>query len=437
MYSWRNWSGLHHATPENIFFPETEEQLTAFIQKAAEEHKFIRTVGSAHSFTPLVKSNSLLVSLDKMQGLIDYDIESLNARLWAGTKLYQAGEILFEKGMAMENMGDIDRQSLAGIISTGTHGTGVDYGTISTQVEELTFINGLGEKITCSLVENPEIFRAAAVSLGVLGVITRIKFKLVPSYKLTYSQSKESLSSVLTKLENYNSSNRNFEFYFFPHTGKVQTKFINETNLKPQKRSFSRYLNDVILENLAFKGLSEYVRIFPKKAPQISNLCINLVSELQKVNYSHKIFAVPRWVKFQEMEYNIPSENFQEAIQEVDEVIRKEKIQTHFPIECRFVKKDNLMLSPATGRDSAYIAVHQYKGMEYESYFRKMEEIFLKYNGRPHWGKLHFLEEKDFSTLYPEWDTFKSIREKMDPNGLFLSPYMTSIFKSQTKSKVI
>ncbi len=426
--TWKNWAETVICHPSEIVKPSSEDEITSIIAKAKKEGKRIRVVGNGHSFTALNNTSSILMSLENWQGVLDLDKEKSCVTVRSGTQIKALGELLHQEGLAQENLGDIDVQSIAGAISTGTHGTGVELGNLSTQVEELTFINGNGELISCSEEENHDIFKAAQISLGALGIITRIKLRCVPAYKLELQNVKGSLKECLAHLESYKKENRNFEFYYFPYTDVVQMKFSNITDNDPERGGLMQYLNDIILENGAFKVVSEISRIFPSQSRRVSRLCGSLVGESKRSTWSHQVYATARLVKFTEMEYNIPSVHYTDCMNEIIRKIEKEQYDLHFPIENRFVKGDDIWLSPAYQRDSAYVAVHMYKGMPFEKYLRDMEEIFDHYQGRPHWGKLHYKSPEKLAELYPEWNAFHAIRRKMDADGIFMNDYLASIF---------
>jgi FAD-linked oxidoreductase len=436
MASWENWSGSVSCKPARIAYPATQAEIVAIVKDCRKRNVPLRVVGSGHSFTPLVRTDGVIMSLDNYSGVVQVDYANNQATVLAGTKLKKLGEDLFRCGLAQPNLGDIDVQSIAGAISTGTHGTGVTLGNISSQVVGLTLITANGDIIECSDTYNREIFKAAQVSVGTLGIITKVKLQCVPAYKLHYVWQKKKLSDCLENLEKYKNENRNFEFLWFPHTEWVQAKFINPTNLEPKKSNLFKKFNDIVIENGGFWLLSEISRKFPAKAPNVSKIAADLISDGSDVNYSHRIYATPRLVKFNEMEYNLPAEYFVAAIQEIDETIGKNRFKVHFPIECRFVKSDDIYLSPAYGRESAYIAVHMYKGMEYKPYFEAMEAIFKKYEGRPHWGKMHTRTANELKDLYPAWGQFQTIRQQLDPQNFFLNEHLQNILVEKIHPKV-
>lgn len=426
----KNWSGNVRWAPHTLAYPETEEGVQELVKKALRDKRRIRIIGSGHSFTPLVQTDDILVSLDRYQGLVSVDQDSHRAVVKGGTKLNRLGELLFEQGLAMENMGDIDRQSIAGAISTGTHGTGIGFGSISTQVRGIRFVNGLGEIVECSQEKNRDLFKAAQVSLGALGVITQVRLQCVPAYKLELVNDKKKLSEVLGSFSQIIQNHRNFEFYWFPNTAYVMTKTSNVANEKAGKTGLSTLFQEYVLENMAYKLLCEYAYRFPSKNQWVSDFSAKVIGHSRKVYHSHKVYATPRLVKFNEMEYNVPLEAYEEVMKAVVECIRKNDFPVHFPIENRFVQKDDIYLSPAYGRPSAYIACHVYYKKPYQAYFKALEDIFKAFDGRPHWGKLHTLEAPDFWERYPMFEAFLKHRQEQDPEGVFLSPYMASLLRS-------
>lgn len=424
----KNWSGNQSWSPEKVFYPQSEDEIVEIVKQALETKKKVRVIGSGHSFTALCVTYHFLISLDKFQGLLSTNNENLQVTVKAGTKLNNLNEILALEGLALPNMGDINVQSVAGAISTGTHGTGSTFGNMSTQVTALKFVNGLGELVTCSEHENKSLFKAAQVSLGALGILTEITLQCVPSYTLEMRMDRELLDDVLLSYTKDNLDNRNYEFFWFPNSPYVMTKRSNLTTAPPDKSSFKAYFNEMVMENYAFKLMCELAYRFPSKTHQISNFTGKTVSSHIKISESHNVFSTPRIVLFNEMEYNVPLAAYADVKKDIVSWINKNNKNVMFPIENRFVAGDDIYLSPAYQRDSAYIAVHVYQKKDYKPYFQALETIFKAYNGRPHWGKMHTLDAAEIESRYPKFNDFKNIREAQDPNGVFLSPYLQELF---------
>lgn len=430
---WSNWSGSVKASPLQFVKPRSIDELAGFIKKYARDNRHVRVVGAGHSFTPIAQSNDVLMSLDAIQGLESIDTKQGTATVLGGTKLKYLGDALFEHGMAQENLGDIDVQSISGAISTGTHGTGVRFGTLSTQVVGLTLVTATGEILECSPDHNPDIFKAAQVSLGTLGIIAKVRLRVVPAKRMHYQAYRKKLSDCLEHIEAYKQENSHFEFFWFPYTDSVQAKLLKETSDPASKSSFWGDFNKIVLENGVYWLLSEGCRLFPRLCKPVCNISAQSIANIDEVNYSHRLFTTPRMVRFQEMEYNIPAEHMRTVLTEIQQCIEQQQFQVHFPVECRFVHSDDIWLSPAYQRESAYIAVHMYRGMPYRSYFYHIEEIFKRYNGRPHWGKMHTRTAEELSTLYPRWQDFQKIRATLDPQGMFLNNYLCTLFGVNNK----
>ncbi len=426
----KNWSENVIWNPAVVRYPESENEVADIIAEARRSGKNIRTIGSGHSFTKLCETDQITVSLDKMQGVIHHDQSSDCVTVHAGTKLYRLGEELAHLGLSQENLGDINKQSVAGAVSTGTHGTGLGLGSIATQIVELTLINGVGEKQVLNIENDPIAFRAAQLSLGTLGIVTEVKIRCKKAFNLALEMRKERLEDVLNNLERINSDNRHFEFYLIPMTPWVQTRYSNIVEEDATYTSkFSAFMNDIVLENWALQLLCEVNRLFPKSAKSVAKTLSRFLSDERKVQKSHKVFSTVRNVKFMEMEYNVPYTHYKEVVKELTRLIEKNNYQVAFPLEHRFVQQDDILLSPANGRDSAYIACHVYKGMPYERYFKDLEELFTAYDGRPHWGKMHTRTASYYRKTLKDFDTFLEIREKNDPQQIFVSPYIRRLFE--------
>lgn len=418
----KNWAGNFSFTPKNIFAPKNITELQDIIKKAAKEKNTIRFRGSGHSWAKLIETDDIFLHLDHMQGMIDCDHETKRLKVLAGTKLHQLGNIAYSQGLAMPNQGDINKQSIAGATSTGTHGTGLGLQSISNQIHDLTLILANGEKI--SINENdPELFYSARLGLGALGVMAETTLQLIPAYKLKVATFVEEMNSSLKVLNQRIKQHRHVEMFYFPLGDWSIVKIMDPTDEADQKKSLFEKLNEVIVENWSY----EMLNIIAGKTGQYKKLdsfMRKFCSPLNRVGWSHDIFPTQRSLKFMEMEYNIPLEHFEEAFAEIKATIKASNFQTLFPIEIRFVKGDSLWLSPASGRDSVYFAIHTYITEDYRPYFLSMETIFKKYQGRPHWGKWHNLGIKELEQVYPKFHDFRKLRERLDPQGVFLNSHL-------------
>ena len=428
MTTWRNWVGYESCTPARFVEPEDKAALAGFVRQAAADGHNVRVAGSGHSFTPLVPTDGVLVSLDRMQGLIAADRATGLVTLQAGTKLYDIGPMLRAEGLALENQGDIDRQSIAGAVGTGTHGTGIRYGSISNQVRALKLMTAEGEEITAATDHEPDLFEAARVSFGSLGIMTEITLQALPAFNLKLTRGKMEVEACLAQADRLNAEHRHFEFFWFPHQKLCATKLLDETDEPVPERDAINYVNDVLRENATFGALCRIVRFMPRLAPTISRMIARGMGSGTDVNRSYRLFSTVRTVRFQEMEYALPAERGADALRELQAYIEGKRILVNFPIEYRWVKGDTIWLSPDYGRDSVHLSVHQFQGMPWQDFFAGAEAILRNHGGRPHWGKWHSLGAKELATLYPRWGDFVAMREKLDPKGRFLNPHLRRLF---------
>ncbi|MEK3746285.1 D-arabinono-1,4-lactone oxidase [Brevibacillus sp. FSL K6-0770] len=425
---WSNWTGNVQSQPRHIAMPQSLDEVISVVRACKADGTRIRVVGSGHSFTRLVQTEECLLSLDRLQGIVHVDQEQQTVEVWAGTKLKTLGALLHQAGYSQENLGDINAQSIAGAVSTGTHGTGIQFGSVSTQVVGLTVVTASGEVLEVSEQSHPDLFKAMQVSLGLLGIIVRVKLRVLPAYRLRYQSHRMPLDECLSSLDTFKQSHRHFEFYTFPYSDTVQVKFMNETSEPSSANQQWSYMKKMVVENGLFWLLSESCRLRPTLTQSVSKLSAQSVPNVNESGYSHELFATPRLVRFYEMEYCIPAEHMGEAIKEMRQAIEQERFAVHFPLECRYVKQDDIWLSPAYERDSAFIAVHMYKGMPYEAYFARMEQIFRRFGGRPHWGKMHNMTAEHLHQVYPRLPDFLAIRAQLDPDGMFVNPYLSELF---------
>jgi L-gulonolactone oxidase len=421
---WRNWAGDQLCTPIAIERPGSIAELSAAIGRARDGRARVRAVGAGHSFSDIALSDGSLLALDRLANVLDVDSASGLVRAQAGITIHQLSRRLDAHGLAMENLGDIDVQSLAGAISTGTHGTGARLPNISAQVVELTLVLADGATLVCSPERDPDVFRAARVGLGALGVVAEVTLRCVPAFTLRGVDAPAPLAQTLERFEQLALGNDHFEFFVFPHVDVALTRTNNRTDEAPRPRSrLSAYANDVLLTNHAFGLLCRADRRFPARIPQINRLVTRLAGRSERVERSFEIFASPRLVRFTEMEYALPRERTPEAVRRVLAMIEQRGFDVPFPIEVRTVAPDDAFLSTAAGRDSGFVAVHMFEGMQWEPYFRAVEAIMDELDGRPHWGKRHFQTAATLRSRYPDWDRFQAVRARLDPDGLFANEW--------------
>ncbi len=418
---WRNWSGSQQCLPAARSAPANVAQLQELIATAKGT---VRAVGAGHSFMPLVPTDGTIVSLSRLSGLVNHDPQSLQATLWAGSRLGDIGQPLEDAGQALINMPDIDEQTLAGCLATATHGTGADIGCMSTFIEGLQLVDARGDLVDCDATNNAELFQAAKVSLGALGVITQVRLQNVAPYRLRRETVWREFDEILEVADDMAAQHRNFEFYYIPYSGMGFTDAHDLTD-EPLGSTEKIDTNDSVQD---LKLARDWLEGSPKLRELILSSVVKTLSDEVTVESSWKNYASERNVRFNEMEYHLPRENGLQALREVRAVLETQHPEVFFPIEVRYIKADDIWLSPFHQRDTCSIAVHRYFEDDYKPYFKSIEPIFRKYNGRPHWGKLNTLNQQDFRKLYPRWNDFAEVRRTIDPNGRFLNPYLASLF---------
>jgi L-gulonolactone oxidase len=370
-----------------------------------------------------------MVSLDRYNRVLDVDPGAGIVTVQAGISIKQLNQELARVGLAMSNLGDIAYQSIAGAISTATHGTGIHLGNLATFVKHMTLVCADGSTLRCSPEADERVFRAAQVGLGALGVVSTVTLQCEPSFNLHAREEGADLDEVLGSLDEHIMQNEHFEFFWFPHSPVVHMKRNNRTDREPTpRRPWKSFRSEIIMANLAFGLVCRYGRARPDKIPSLmKNVVASGIGRMQKVDRSDHIYASPRLVRFSEMEYAIPRRSAREAIEAIRSMIDERGFKVNFPVEVRFVAGDDILLSPAHGRETCYIAVHLYRGMDYRSYFGAVEEIMMTFDGRPHWGKLHFRDADSLEKTYPRWDDFIEVRNKLDPDGRFRNAYLDRV----------
>jgi FAD-linked oxidoreductase len=421
---WRNWAGDQLCRPASIERPGTVQELSAAVARAALNGWSVRAAGAGHSFSDIACSDGLMLSLERLAAILDVDPSSGLVRVQAGITIRELSRRLLAHGLALENLGDVDAQSIAGAISTATHGTGARLRNISAQVQEITLVLADGSTLDCSPEQEPEVFRAARVGLGALGVIAEVTLRCVPAFSLRGVDAQMPLEETLDRFEQLALANDHFEFFVFPHADTALTRTNNRTDEAPRPRSrTSAYANDVLLTNHAFGLICRAGRRFPRRIPQLNRLVTRLAGSSVRVDRSAAIFASPRLVRFTEMEYALPRGRTVEGVRAILQLIQERAFAVPFPIEVRTVAPDDAFLSTAAGRDSGFVAVHMFRGMDWKPYFRAVEAIMESLDGRPHWGKRHFQTAATLRPRYPDWDRFQAVRARLDPDGRFANAW--------------
>jgi FAD-linked oxidoreductase len=407
--------------------PSSNAEVVALIKRAVNSQQRVKVVGSGHSFTGIAVPDEVMVDLARMNQILNVDHANGLITVQAGIVLSDLNAQLELHQLSMPNLGDVTYQTLAGALSTSTHGTGLQRTGLAAQIRSFKIISASGELLFCDPQHNSEVFHCGRVSLGALGVITEVTLNVVPAFNLRAVEQPMRISHVLDNFPQLITDNDFFEFYWVPHTKWALTKANNvSTDVIDSPGRFATWYNKMFMENYAFGMLCRVGRLFPRLIPRLATI-LPSSGRVEYVNVSHRIFSSKRLVKFYEMEYSIPLDALVPALREVMQMVDDRGFRISFPVEVRCTGSDDIPFSTSTGRRSAYIAVHMFKGSEYDEYFSAVETILRKYEGRPHWGKIHNLNANDISSLYPEYQRFIEVRNQLDPEGVFTNDYLRRV----------
>ncbi len=424
---WSNWAGNQQCAPHAIEHPASEDELVAIVRQAVDHERRVKVVGAGHSFTAIACTDGHLVDLSRYGRVLDHDSRAATVTVQAGIKLNTLCEELDRRGLALENMGDIAYQSIAGATATATHGTGVRFGNLSSRIVGMRLIDGTGEIVECSATQRPELFDVARVGIGAIGVVSALTLQCVPAFRLHAVEEPMPVDDVLRDFDGFFSSTDHVEMYWIPGTRWALTKRNTRTADPPSPRPRARaFVDDTVLTNGSFGLLCRVGRRFPRAIPRLAKL-LTTAGSADFVDRSDKVFTSPRLVHFYEMEYAIPAEAVPEALNRVRALVDRLGVPISFPVEVRVVAGDDIALSTAYGRATGYIAVHVYRGTPYDQYFQGVEAIMDDYGGRPHWGKMHFQAAATLAPRYPRWDAFQKVRDEIDPQRTFTNPYLDRV----------
>lgn len=424
---WHNDAGSVRCAPNHRSFPVTLEEVQSEVLRCAEEGERLRVTGSGRALTPLCHSDENQMSLSRYTGIESCDMAARRVWVRTGTRLGRLGELLADRGLALECLGDSPRQTLGGALSTGTPGGGPRAGRLSASVLTLRMVCADGSVKEIG-ADQPELRDAAAVSLGALGVITHAEFQCVEARPLHAITRRAPLAETLNRLDHYRATHPHVEFLWFPYTRSAHLRLLDpDTRGSRSARPLQR-ARTAALENGAYWLLSEAARRLPLSSARISRLCSRGLPAAAHLRAPHQAPVSPSWVRYTETEYSVDAEDVPDIIHQIDALIRALNFQVHLPVKVRYAPADSAWLSPGHGQDSASIGVRMYRGMPYRDYFAAVTEIFDRYDGRPHWGKLHDKGAHELAELYPRFSDFCELRRRMDPRGVFLNDHLTTLF---------
>jgi len=428
--TWRNWARTEAVRPLRVERPATTDAVQRAVAAAAASGLRIKPVGSGHSFTGIAVAPGVQLDLTDLSGVIDADVATGRVTLAAGTRLHELPGLLAPYGLAMANMGDIDRQTIAGATSTGTHGTGLGFGGLATQIVAAKLVTGTGEILTVSETERPELLPAVRVGLGALGVLVEVTLQLVPRFVLHAVERNEPFDEVLDGWVDRVREVDHLDVYWFPHTGSALTKTNARLPGDAPRRPVgpvSGWIDDELLANGVLRGICALGSLAPAITPPLARLVEWLTPNREFSDFSPAVFTAGRSARFREMEYAIPLEAVPDAVREVRALIERNGWRISFPIEVRAAASDENWLSTAYGRETGYVAVHRYFREDPTEYFAAVEGIMRSYGGRPHWGKMHSQTAETLRDVYPRFDDFLRLRDELDPGRRFANPYLERV----------
>ena len=420
-----NWAGNQRWVVAERVVPRSTEEVATAVRRAAEAGTRVKAIGAGHSFTATAVTDGVQLSLDRMQGVLRVDHETQRVTVQGGIRLHRLNDELAAVGLAMPNLGDIDRQSIAGAIATATHGTGLGLGNLATTVVGMELVTGTGDVVR----PDADLLRVARVGVGALGIVTEVTLQCVPAFDLHARETVEPLDDILDGLLEHAAAVDHFELYWMPGGGRrcqVKRNARTDEPRRPQPRL--AYVRDKwVGENIGFGLVCKVGRRFPRATPTIAKLVTGSAGERDLVDRSDRVFCTPRRVHFVEMEYGLPVEHLADAVRELRVATKRMPTPILFPVEVRVSAADDIPLSTGFGRTSGWIAVHQYRGAPYEEYFGVVERIMDEHGGRPHWGKLHGQRASTLQERYPQWADFQAARDRLDPGRTFANPYLERV----------
>ncbi|NNG38889.1 FAD-binding protein [Flexivirga sp. ID2601S] len=430
MAEWRNWSGTVSSAPREVVMVRDVPHLQLLCEESGREGRRVKAVGAGHSFTAIAEPTDVLVRMDRLSGV--RSVDRATGRVWvhAGTPLHVLGPELQRRGLAMTNLGDIDRQTIAGAVSTGTHGTGAGFTGLAGQLTGVELVTADGELLRVTDRERPELLGAVSLGLGALGIVTAVEIQCVPRFLLHAVEAPAGLDETLESLDETVERADHFEFYWFPHTDRVLTKHntrvVDEERLDPLP-GWRAKLDDELLSNTVFNVVNKAVSRAPKAIPAVNQLSARALSRREFTDWSYRVFATDRSVVFRESEFAVPRAAVPHVLSALRDWLGRREEVVAFPVEVRFAAADDRWLSTAYGRESGYIAVHQFVQRDHERYFRAFWSMLDGLDARPHWGKLHDLDAARLRSRYPRFDDFVALRDRLDPGRVFTNDYLDRV----------
>ncbi len=431
MSSWRNWSGLEAASGLRSLTPADADEVARIVRDAREAGQSVKAAGTGHSFTGIATPRHVHLLPERMRGILAVDRDAMTVTARAGTQLKVFNAELERLGLSLHNMGDIAEQTLAGAVSTGTHGTGGRAAGLAAQVVAFELVTGTGEVLRASASENAELLALGRVGLGALGVLTTLTFAVEPLFLLRAEERPMAWADALAAFDDLTAAHDHVDMYWFPHADRMLTKRNTRvgTDLsaaEPLPR-WRGWLDDELLSNTVFGAQTALLNRVPRAIPAANRFASRLLGPRTYTDVAHRVFTTERRVVFREMEYAVPREAGLDVLRACRTAFERSGLRVSFPVEIRVAPADDVALSTSYGRDSLYLAFHTHRAADHTAYFALMEAIVRDHDGRPHWGKLHHLDAGDLAARYPRFGDFVALRERLDPDRVFANAYLDRV----------
>lgn len=431
MSTWRNWSGLESASGLEAVRPTGTAEVAAVVEQARQTGRTVKAAGTGHSFTAIARPQHVHLLPDRMRGIVSVDRYAMTVTALAGTQLKVLNAELERWGLSLHNMGDIAEQTLAGAVSTGTHGTGGRAAGLAAQVVGLELVTGTGEVLRASATENPDLLDLVRVGLGALGVLTTLTFAVEPLFLLRAEERPMGWDDALAAFDDLTATHDHVDMYWFPHSDRMLTKRNTRvgtdlTRAEPLPR-WRGWLDDDLLSNTVFGAQTAALNLAPRAVPAANRLASRLLGPRTYTDIAHRVFTTERRVVFREMEYAVPRAAGLAALRECRAALERSGLAVSFPVEIRVAPADDVAMSTSFGRDSLYLAFHTHRRADHRAYFALMEAVMRDHDGRPHWGKVHTRDAVDLAPLYPRFHDFVALRDRLDPDRVLTNPYLDRV----------
>ncbi len=426
--TWQNWAGLAHARPAQVLSPTSPDQVVDAVLAARRQGLRVKMVGTGHSFNDIAVTDGLMLRPDRLVGIRSVDRSAMTATVLAGTPLHLLNSQLDGLGLALNNLGDIDRQSVAGAISTGTHGSGGRWASLSSQVARLELVTSDGALTTVDAQSDPDLFEAARVGLGAMGVLVAVTFHVEPAFLLQATEGSMTFTELVRSFDDLVEQHHHVDAYWFPHTSRALVKRNDRTldDRAPLSRGRA-YLDDELMANKAFALTNRLGNALPRAVPGINRLSARSLSSRTYTDIAHKVLVSERKVRFREMEYAVPRAAGMDALVDARRVLDRGGWPISFPVEVRFARAEEPWLAMAHGRDTVFLSFHVNARTDHTAPFGAVEAVMRDHEGRPHWGKLHTRRHDDLARLYPRWASVRSVRDTVDPDRLFANDHLDRV----------